>query len=225
MVSGGLDSAVLLRFMQLTNRGGPDDVVEAVTFDYGQRHLTELKAAQAICDWAEVTQYIVEAKMFFGDSCLDPAAVTLPQQCYTEDNMKLTVVPNRNMILLALAGGLALSRGLTGLAYAAHAGDHSVYPDCRPEFIQAMQTAFKLSHYDGGLELYTPFSRKQKWEVVRLGAEIRVPFKLTYSCYAGGELHCGVCATCRERKNAFEVAGVVDPTSYMVTEPPTGEVK
>jgi 7-cyano-7-deazaguanine synthase len=127
--------------------------------------------------------------------------------------MKLTIVPNRNMLLLATAGAYALSRDTHTVAYAAHAGDHTIYPDCRPQFVSAMQLAFERCDFTP-LTLHAPFLSITKADIVTLGASLHVPFALTYSCYEGREAHCGRCGTCTERKEAFQLAGVPDPTEY-----------
>ncbi|NBQ03100.1 MAG: 7-cyano-7-deazaguanine synthase, partial [Opitutae bacterium] len=132
---------------------------------------------------------------------------------YAEESMKSTVVPNRNMILLALAGGHALSLGFDTIAYAAHAGDHTIYPDCRPEFADAMDTALSLADWNT-LSLHRPFVDMTKSDLVSLGAELDAPLHLTWSCYAGNEIHCGKCGTCVERKEAFALAKIPDPTKY-----------
>jgi 7-cyano-7-deazaguanine synthase len=129
--------------------------------------------------------------------------------------MRVTVVPNRNMILLAVAIGHAIASGADAVAYGAHAGDHAVYPDCRPAFAEAMAEAAGLCHYDPGVTLLRPFIDRTKADIVRLGAALGVPFALTWSCYEGGVRHCGRCGTCVERREAFTLAGVPDPTEYL----------
>jgi 7-cyano-7-deazaguanine synthase len=132
--------------------------------------------------------------------------------------MKTTVVPNRNMILLALATGHALSIGAQQVAYAAHSGDHAIYPDCRNEFADAMARAMALCDWSQ-VELYRPFVDWTKADIVRRGAELGVPFGQTWSCYKGGNKHCGRCGTCIERREAFDLAGVEDPTNYKPDAP------
>jgi 7-cyano-7-deazaguanine synthase len=127
--------------------------------------------------------------------------------------MKATVVPNRNMILLSLAAGHAISIQYDTVAYAAHAGDHTIYPDCRPAFADAMEQALKLADWES-ISLFRPFVNWSKADLVKRGNEIGVPFEHTWSCYAGGEKHCGKCGTCVERKEAFELVGLSDPTCY-----------
>ncbi len=133
--------------------------------------------------------------------------------------MKATVVPNRNMILLALAAGWAISQKADAIAYAAHGGDHAIYPDCRPEFAEAMRHAIGLADWHR-VELLRPFVTLTKADIVRRGAELGAPLGSTWSCYRGGARHCGRCGTCVERREAFALAGVPDPTDYEAALPP-----
>jgi 7-cyano-7-deazaguanine synthase len=139
--------------------------------------------------------------------------VPVPHGHYAAENMKQTVVPNRNMIMLAVAAGWAISEKADRVAYGAHAGDHTIYPDCRPEFAAALGKAIGLADWHH-LDLHCPFIKLSKTDIVRLGAQLHVDFAQTWSCYEGGELHCRRCGTCVERKEAFERAGVIDPTKY-----------
>jgi 7-cyano-7-deazaguanine synthase len=150
-----------------------------------------------------------------GGSALTDPSISLPEGHYAEDSMKATVVPNRNMILLSLAAGHAISLQFDTVAYAAHAGDHTIYPDCRPEFATAMDEALKLCDWNT-VSLYRPFVQLSKHDLVRKGNELGVPFEKTWSCYAGNDKHCGKCGTCVERKEAFELVGLLDPTEYKV---------
>jgi 7-cyano-7-deazaguanine synthase len=138
----------------------------------------------------------------------------IPEGHYAAEVMKQTVVPNRNMILLAIAAGYAEGLGAGFVAYAAHAGDHYIYPDCRPEFVEAVRSAIQLAT-ETRVQLLTPFLYWYKKDIVSWGKELGVPWKLTWSCYKGGEKHCGKCGTCIERKEAFILAGVDDPTEYV----------
>jgi 7-cyano-7-deazaguanine synthase len=137
----------------------------------------------------------------------------VPEGHYAEESMRLTVVPNRNMLLLAACAAWAVSCRSDAVAYAAHAGDHAVYPDCRPEFVEAVRGVFRLCDYKP-LTLYTPFVEWSKADVVREGQVTGAPLHLTYSCYEGGVRHCGKCGTCYERREAFAITGVPDPTEY-----------
>lgn len=183
--------------------------------DYGQRHRRELEAARAICERVGVEYRLADlrsiAPLLAGSALTD--AVAVPHGHYAEESMKATVVPNRNMILLSLAIGWAVSLKYDAVAYAAHAGDHTIYPDCRPEFVEAMDRAAGLCDWHR-VRIERPFVHMTKADIVRRGAELGVPFELTWSCYEGGEVHCGKCGTCVERREAFERAGVADPTAY-----------
>ncbi len=143
--------------------------------------------------------------------------VDVPHGHYAAENMAVTVVPNRNAIMLSIAYGVAVARGARIVAAAVHAGDHYVYPDCRPGFVEAfdrMQREAVEGFGDPSLCLYAPFVHKTKAEIVEIGAALGVPYEDTWSCYEGGEVHCGLCGTCNERKEAFRLAGVPDPTEY-----------
>lgn len=206
-----MDSTTLL--YQLLSQGHH---VQALGIDYGQRHLKELDAAAKICTRAEVpfkTADLSAVVGFLAGSALTSPEVEIPSGEYDPESMKVTVVPNRNMLMLAVALAWAISSECGTVAYAAHAGDHEVYPDCRPEFVQALAETAGLCHYEP-IELRAPFLHLTKVDIVRLGARLGVPYDLTWSCYRGEELHCGSCGTCRERANAFARAGVTDPTLY-----------
>ena len=149
---------------------------------------------------------------YFKSSLLD-GANAIPEGNYDESNMKSTVVPFRNGIMLALAAGIAESNGLKKVLIANHAGDHAIYPDCRPEFIKAMTAATEAGTY-AGVSVVAPYTNITKAEIVRRGVQLGVDYSHTWSCYKGGEKHCGKCGTCRERKEAFMLAGVPDPTEY-----------
>jgi 7-cyano-7-deazaguanine synthase len=211
LFSGGLDSTVLAAQLQA-------DGVETrlLSIDYGQRHAKELDRAEKIAQALGLPHRILrlpDLGPLLGGSSLTDDQVELPEGHYAEESMKATVVPNRNMILLALAGGHALSIGFDTIAYAAHAGDHTIYPDCRPEFADAMEKALGLADWQN-LNLLRPFVNFGKEELVRKGNELGAPLQLTWSCYAGREKHCGKCGTCVERKEAFALAKVEDPTEY-----------
>ena len=211
LFSGGLDSTVLAAQLQA-------DGIETrlLSIDYGQRHAKELNKAEKIAQALGLPHRILrlpDLGPLLGGSSLTDDQVELPEGHYAEESMKATVVPNRNMILLALAGGHALSIGFNTIAYAAHAGDHTIYPDCRPEFADAMEKALGLADWQN-LNLHRPFVNFSKEELVRKGNELGAPLELTWSCYAGREKHCGKCGTCVERKEAFALAMVEDPTEY-----------
>jgi len=211
LFSGGLDSTVLAA--QLLADGAE---TRLLSIDYGQRHAKELDKAEKIAQALGLPHRILrlpDLGPLLGGSSLTDDQVELPEGHYAEESMKATVVPNRNMILLALAGGHALSIGFDTIAYAAHAGDHTIYPDCRPEFADAMEKALGLADWQN-LNLHRPFVNFSKEELVRKGNELGAPLELTWSCYAGREKHCGKCGTCVERKEAFALAKVEDPTEY-----------
>ncbi len=212
--SGGLDSTTLLYDWV---RSGAFDAVFALSVDYGQRHAREILCAEKIARELGVVHEVADLrgiKKLFGKNALTHEACAVPNADYAPDNMKTTVVPNRNMIFLALAGAWAASLGAGKIGYAAHSGDHNVYPDCRPQFAEAMDEALGLCDYSA-LVLERPYVNLTKADIVRRGAELGVPFEITWSCYEGGDIHCGHCATCRERKQAFRDAGVSDPTEYL----------
>lgn len=212
--SGGMDSTALLwqaRFVE-------NDDVYALTFDYGQRHCREIEAAKNIAPLATVKHRVVDIssiKPLLGGSSQTDVAVDVPQGHYAEESMKQTVVPNRNMVMLAIATAWAVSLKAQKIAYAAHAGDHAIYPDCREEFAAAMSSAIALCDWHH-VRLATPFITRTKSQIVadcvKLGLE--VPWHMTYSCYNGRANHCGLCGTCVERKEAFKLAGMSDPTYY-----------
>lgn len=212
VLSGGMDSTVLLAHQ--LDRGG--HLVTALSVDYGQRHVAELRSAAVVADhfgvpW-ECADLSALRPILGGSSQTDEIAV--PHGHYTAESMRTTIVPNRNMILLAVAGARAMSLGASSVAYAAHAGDHAIYPDCRPEFVTALDYALLLAT-DGTVTIERPFITWTKAAICARGAELRVPFGLTYSCYEGHPYqHCGQCGTCVERREAFQLAGVPDPTRY-----------
>jgi len=208
--SGGLDSTVLLYHLQAEGHE-----VHCLGVDYGQRHQRELRAGREVCDRLGVEYRLADlaaVRPLHAGSCLTDA-LEVPTGTYTLENMKSTVVPNRNMILLAVAIGWAVSLRADGVAYAAHAGDHPVYPDCRPEFAEAMARAAALCDWHP-VQLLRPFIGWSKDAIVKRGAELGVPFELTWSCYQGRDRHCGRCGTCVERRSAFIRAGIPDPTDY-----------
>jgi len=217
--SGGLDSTVLLYYLR---RQGHD--VYSLSVDYGQRHRKEIEAASAICGELGVEHRVADLRtvrpLLGGSALTDDLPV--PEGRYDDVRMKQTVVPNRNMILLSLAIAWAVSLKADAVAYAAHAGDHPIYPDCRPVFIEAMRQAAELCDWHP-VKLLTPFADQRKTDLVRIGMELGVPFVQTWSCYKGGTMHCGRCGTCVERKEAFAMAGIADPTSYADAQPADGK--
>lgn len=220
--SGGLDSTVLLYHLHEVG-----DAMHALSVNYGQRHCCELESAEKICAGLSIPHQVADLssiQSLLAGSSLTSPEIAVAEGHYTEENMKTTVVPNRNMILLALATGHALSIGARQVAYAAHSGDHAIYPDCRNEFADAMANAMALCDWNK-VELSRPFVNWTKAQIVRRGAELGVPFEQTWSCYKGGEQHCGRCGTCIERREAFDLAGVTDPTAYEANAPSVETLK
>jgi 7-cyano-7-deazaguanine synthase len=215
IISGGLDSAVLAHWLRAE---GFD--FSTLSFDYGQRHRKELDFAKRLAagldvPWTVLDLHAAGLTALLSGSALTDAAVDVPDGHYAAENMRLTVVPNRNVIMLAIAAAAAASSGAGTVALAVHAGDHPIYPDCRPDFLTAFEEMERRA-LDGFAELrvLAPFQNKTKAEIVALGAELSVPFGETWSCYKGQEKHCGACGTCVERREAFALAGVKDPTTY-----------
>lgn len=220
--SGGLDSTVLL--YQLLAEG---HTVSTLSVNYGQRHQCELKHAQAICGELGVNHQVADLSLIrplLAGSSLTSPEIEVAEGHYTEASMKSTVVPNRNMILLSIATGYALSVNATNVAYAAHSGDHAIYPDCRNEFADAMEEAISLCDWKP-VNLIRPFVDLTKADIVRRGSELHVPFEKTWSCYKGERVHCGRCGTCIERREAFDLSKVKDPTPYTDDAPKTATLR
>ncbi len=209
--SGGIDSTVLLAKLIAEGRE-----VYALSVDYGQRHRRELQAAQTICQHYGVKHQIADLSALapiFGANALTSRTVPVPEGHYEEVSMKATVVPNRNMLLIAVAGSWAMSLRASAVAYGAHSGDHAIYPDCRPAFADALDQALRLADWHE-IVLERPFVGWNKTQIVQEGARLQAPLELTWSCYVGGDKHCGRCGTCVERREAFKLAGVPDRTIY-----------
>ncbi|MGH1403870.1 MAG: 7-cyano-7-deazaguanine synthase QueC [Alphaproteobacteria bacterium] len=210
--SGGLDSVTLAYKIAKEHT-----LCGLVSFDYGQRHKKELAFAAKCANNLGVSHDVIDishiGKLLSGSALTDD--LDIPDGHYAEETMKVTVVPNRNAIMLTIAYGIASSRGVDAVATAVHGGDHFIYPDCRPEFAQSFQTM--QDHALDGLsqiKLYTPFIKIPKADIAAEGARLNVPFADTWSCYKGGEHHCGRCGTCVERREAFDIANIEDPTVY-----------
>ena len=212
--SGGLDSVTLAYRVAAEGRLG-----RLLTFDYGQRHRKELDFAALAARRLQVPHDIIDltavTPFLKGSALTDSGAAEVPDGHYAEDSMRVTVVPNRNAIMLTIAFGVAAGVGLDRVAAAVHSGDHFIYPDCRPAFVDAFRTMQALA-LEGmwEVELFTPYVQRSKADIVRDGAAHQVPFQDTWSCYKGGARHCGRCGTCVERREAFHLAGVEDPTDY-----------
>lgn len=200
LLSGGMDSVTLLYYLQKSYK------VQAISFNYGQRHVKELEAASKITSLMEIKHYVLTLPQIPGSALTGDTPV--PHGHYAEESMKQTVVPNRNMVMLAHAVSLAVYQKLDAVAYACHAGDHTIYPDCRPEFVNAMQEAIHLCDWTR-IQLITPFVNMTKGEIAKIGKGIGVPYELTWTCYEGGLEPCGKCGACVERKEAMEFAELI----------------
>lgn len=192
--------------------------------DYGQRHrraeLTKAKATAEKLDAEHLICDLTSLRTLLSGSALTDD-IEVPEGHYAADSMSLTVVPNRNMIMLSVAGGIAVARDAQIVATAVHAGDHPIYPDCRPEFIEAVSAALKAGTAGQGhpdLDIVAPYVTIDKTEIARIGDSLGVPWAETWSCYKGGDVHCGRCGTCVERIEALWSAGVDDPTTYLDAE-------
>lgn len=210
--SGGLDSVSLAHVL-----AGDGALARVVSFDYGQRHRKELGFARACAARLGVPFHLIDMRgigaSLTGSALTDD--IDVPDGHYAQETMRITVVPNRNAIMLAIAFGVAAAQGDTAVAAAVHGGDHFIYPDCRPGFTKAfaeMQRHALQGHAD--VALHVPFVHRTKADIVTAGARAGTPFAETWSCYKGGDLHCGRCGTCVERREAFDLAGIADPTAY-----------
>jgi 7-cyano-7-deazaguanine synthase len=215
VVSGGVDSTVLAHHLRAEGWA-----LRLLSFDYGQRHAVELDFARRLAAGLGARHDVVDLSSvgrLLGGSALTDDAVDVPEGHYTDESMKATVVANRNAIFVNVAVGVAVADGADAVAIGIHAGDHAVYPDCRPEFVDAADYLARVANegfLPDGFALLAPFVHRSKADIVRLGAELGVDFGETWSCYKGGDVHCGACGTCVERREAFSLAGVPDPTKY-----------
>lgn len=218
VVSGGMDSVVLAHL--LAHEGHE---LHLISFDYGQRHKKELQFAKQAADDLGATHVVVDLSnitALVSKSSLTNTDIDVPDGHYAEQTMKQTVVPNRNAIMLNIAAGYAVTLGAKFIATAVHGGDHYIYPDCRPAFIKsldAMLTVANEGFIDPLFRMMTPFLYADKTFIASEGARLGVDFTKTWSCYKGGDIHCGSCGTCFERREAMRDAGVDDPTLYMAT--------
>ena len=206
ILSGGVDSVTLMHDYK-------DRIALAVTFDYGSNHnRREAECAQWQCRRLGIEHILIPLPFIgkFFQSSLLSGADAIPEGHYEDENMRSTVVPFRNGIMLAIAAGLAESRGLKHVMIANHGGDHAIYPDCRPGFIAAMDRAIEEGTYTG-TTILAPYTNISKGEIVKRGISLGVDYAHTYSCYKGGEKPCGACGTCVERREAFEYAEANDP--------------
>ena len=208
ILSGGLDSTTLLYHLRDIGHE-----VKALSVNYGQRHSRELNAARRICEVADVEHQVVDVSGLadiFGENSLTDMSVNVPHGEYTPSTMAVTTVPNRNMIMLSIAAGWAIASKFDAVAFGAHSGEYTPYPDCQPQFAAAMNCATHVCD-DNPIEVLAPFVRWDKGGIVKRGEELGVPFELTWSCYEGGSKHCGKCSTCLDRKDAFAKCGITDP--------------
>lgn len=197
IISGGLDSTVLT--YDLKNQGYK---ILALSFDYGQKHNKELDIASKTCQRLEIPHKIVKIDKSIVEGSSLTSKKKVPEGHYWEKTMKATVVPSRNLLMLAHAMSYAITNKCVGVAYGAHAGDHNIYPDCRPEFIEAVREVARLTDYKP-LEILTPYQNITKAEIVKKGLDLGVDFNLTWTCYKGGKQPCGKCGSCVERTGAF----------------------
>jgi 7-cyano-7-deazaguanine synthase len=222
ILSGGMDStaAAYLAHVQAVD---DDGVVEYLSFDYGQRHVKELDYAAKTAAKLEGEHIVVDLSKvqdLIATSALTNDDIDVPEGHYEEESMKQTVVPNRNAIMLNIAVGRAVSIGAYAVFAGVHAGDHAVYPDCRPEFIDSITQLARVANegfIDPNFVIRAPWLHLTKADIVRAGEDLDVPWKDTWTCYKGGQIHCGRCSTCVERLEAFHEADVKDPVSYADT--------
>lgn len=209
IVSGGMDSITLLYDYC-------SDIALAISFDYGSNHnAREIPFAKLHCQRLGIEHITIPLgfmQQYFKSSLLE-GADAIPEGHYADENMKSTVVPFRNGIMLAIATGIAESRGLKHVLMASHGGDHAIYPDCRKEFTEAISLAAKTGTYTG-VNVVAPYTMIDKTEIARRGGRLGVDYGLTWSCYKGGRIHCGRCGTCVERKEALRQAHYPDNTQY-----------
>ena len=209
VVSGGMDSVTLLYEKK-------DEIALGISFDYGSNHNhNELPLAALHCQRLGIAHVVIPLgfmHQYFKSSLLE-SGESIPDGSYDEENMKSTVVPFRNGVMLAVAAGIAESNGLTKVLIANHGGDHTIYPDCRPEFIAAMDAAVEAGTF-ARVRVVAPYTNISKADIARRGRALGIDYAETWSCYKGGHVHCGTCGTCVERKAALREAGIEDNTTY-----------
>lgn len=211
ILSGGLDSTTALYWAIKEY-----DYVETITFNYGSKHNDiENKYAKMTCDRLGIKNTLIHLDFInnYFKSDLLKTGGEVPNGYYNKDNIKSTVVPFRNGIMLSIASGFAESNGLDVIILGNHSGDHVIYPDCRPEFIDSISKAI-YNGTDSHIKVLSPFCNISKKDIIKIGNDLGVDFSLTYSCYKGKEKHCGKCGTCQERKKSFQELGIKDPTEY-----------
>lgn len=209
IVSGGMDSITLLYDHK-------DEIALGISFDYGSNHnAREIPFTKMHCERLGIKHITINLDFmhqYFKSSLLD-GAEAIPEGHYADDNMKSTVVPFRNGIMLSIAIGIAESNNLDQVFIANHGGDHTIYPDCRPEFINAIDAAATAGTYNN-VKVVAPYTKITKSDIARIGKKLGIDYTETWSCYKGGEVHCGKCGTCVERKEALAEAGIEDKTIY-----------
>lgn len=209
IISGGMDSTTLLYDMK-------ERIALGISFDYGSNHNErEIGFAKLHCDHLGIRHIVIRLGFmhdYFKSSLLS-GADAIPEGHYADENMRSTVVPFRNGIMLSIAAGIAESEDLKYVMMANHGGDHAIYPDCRPEFVSAMSAATKAGTYPG-IEILAPYTSLTKTDIARRGKQLGIDYAETWSCYKGGERHCGKCGTCVERREALRDAGIEDRTEY-----------
>lgn len=207
--SGGLDSTTMLYEYR-------ERIAMAISFDYGSNHNgKEIKCADLHCERLGITHVVIPLdfmRRYFRSSLLD-GAEAIPEGHYEDDNMRSTVVPFRNGIMLSVAVGMAESNELQYVMMANHGGDHTIYPDCRPEFVGAFDAAAQAGTFNG-VRLLSPYVNMTKADIARRGKQLGIDYSETWSCYKGGDVHCGRCGTCIERREALAEAGIEDHTVY-----------
>ncbi|HET8850690.1 MAG TPA: 7-cyano-7-deazaguanine synthase QueC [Marinobacter sp.] len=208
--SGGMDSFTLLHLARALGH-----TVHALSFNYGQRHVRELDAARAVCEAHGIPHRVIDIRamneVMAGSSLTSD--IDVPEGHYQEDTMKSTVVPNRNMILLSLATGYAVTAEAEAVWFGAHGGDHAIYPDCRPEFIEKMDAVCKVANYQP-VAIEAPFMAMDKGQILAEGLKLSLDYSQTWTCYNGRAQACGRCGSCTERLEAFAANGVTDPLTY-----------
>ncbi|KAA0017856.1 7-cyano-7-deazaguanine synthase QueC [Salinicola corii] len=213
--SGGMDSYTVLH---RAIREGYE--VHALSFHYGQRHARELDVARRVCEDLRVSHRIVDIRaihQLIGNSALTDSDRSMPKADYAEDNLADTVVPNRNMILLSLAIGYAVNIEASVCFYGAHGGDHVLYPDCRPAFVDRMNDVAAIANFEA-VSIEAPYLYSDKAKILSDGIEMGLDYALTWTCYLGGETACGECGSCRERLDAFARVGMEDPIPYALPD-------
>lgn len=211
LCSGGIDSVTLAYHLNQFHK------VDILNINYGQRssyweRTCAIRCASGVSGrilWLDIPRL-----GHLLTSALTNPNIEIPKGEYTQESIAATIVPNRNAILADIAVGIAAAQGHPLVGLGIHAGDHPVYPDCRPEFLQAFRELVDVALDGHGPAILAPFLTWEKHQIVGLGAELGIPFEDTWSCYDGGEVQCGQCSTCTERRQAFELAGVPDPTEY-----------